>query len=65
MDTSDKHLGTYRGFDLRQTWRTEQYDGVIAVKRVVGRRGQLFIDGPGETDVRDEIDRLLDVESLS
>ena len=65
MDTSDKHLGTYRGFDLRRTWRTEQYDGVIAVKHVVGRRGQLFIDRPGETGVRDEGDSLLDVKSLS
>ncbi len=65
MDTSDKHLGTYRGFDLRRTWRTEQYDGVIAVKHVIGRRGQLFINGPAEPNVKDEIDRLLDVKSLS
>ncbi len=65
MDTSDEHLGTYRGFDLRRTWRTKQHDGVLAVEHVVGRRGQLFIDRPGETGVRDEIDRLLDVESLS
>ncbi len=65
MDTSDKHIGTYRGFNLRRTWRTETHDAVLAVEHVVGQRGPLVIDGPAEPNVKDEIDRLLDVESLS
>ena len=63
MDTSDKHIGTYRGFDLRRTGWTKQHDGVLAVEHVVGRRGPLVIDGPAEPTVKDEIDSLLDVES--